>query len=35
VNAPDGKISFPFGETPKGMLIFTPDDRFARMAGPD
>src|SRR5438093_11519821 len=28
VKAPDGKISFPFGESPKGMLIFTPDGRF-------
>ena len=25
VKAPDGKISFPFGESPKGMLVFTPD----------
>jgi len=31
VRAPDGKISFPFGETPKGMLIFTPDGRFAQI----
>ena len=25
VVAPDGKKSFPFGETPKGILIFTAD----------
>ena len=31
VNAPDGKKSFPFGETPKGILIFTADDRFAQI----
>ena len=31
VNAPDGKKSFPFGETPKGILIFTPDGRFAQI----
>ena len=31
VKAPDGKISFPFGETPKGILIFTPDGRFAQI----
>jgi hypothetical protein len=31
VTAPDGKKSFPFGETPKGMLIFTPDGRFAQI----
>jgi hypothetical protein len=24
VTAPDGKKSFPFGETPKGILVFTP-----------
>ena len=27
----DGKKSFPFGETPKGILIFTPDGRFAQI----
>src|SRR3954468_5647740 len=26
----DGKTSFPFGETPKGILIFTPEGRFAQ-----
>src|SRR6202048_4040589 len=31
VTAPDGKKAFPFGETPKGILIFTPDGRFAQI----
>ncbi len=31
VKAPDGRISFPFGESPKGILIFTPDGRFAQI----
>jgi hypothetical protein len=31
VTAPDGKKSFPFGETPTGLLIFTPDGRFAQI----
>jgi len=31
VKAPDGKKSFPFGETPKGILIFTADGRFAQI----
>src|SRR6195952_6177159 len=31
VTAPDGKKSFPFGEAPKGILIFTPDGRFAQI----
>ena len=31
VNAPDGKTSYPFGETPKGILIFTPDGHFAQI----
>jgi Lipocalin-like domain len=31
VMAPDGKKSFPFGETPKGILIFTADGRFAQI----
>ena len=31
VRAPDGKISFPFGEAPKGMLVFTPDGRFMQI----
>ena len=31
VTSPDGKKSFPFGETPKGILIFTPDGRFAQI----
>ena len=31
VTALDGKKSFPFGETPKGILIFTADGRFAQI----
>ena len=31
VTAPDGKKTFPFGEAPKGILIFTPDGRFAQI----
>jgi hypothetical protein len=31
ITAPDGKKSFPFGETPKGLLIFTPDGHFAQI----
>ena len=31
VKAPDGKISLPFGQFPKGILIFTPDGRFAQI----
>lgn len=31
VTAPDGKKSYPFGETPKGILIFTADGRFAQV----
>ena len=31
VNAPDGKKSFPFGETPKGILIFTAGGQFAQI----
>jgi hypothetical protein len=27
----DGKKSFPFGETPKGVLIFTTEGRFAQI----
>jgi hypothetical protein len=34
VTAPDGKKSFPFGETPKGILIFTADGRFAQIMSP-
>jgi hypothetical protein len=29
--APDGKKSFPFGETPKGLLIFTADGHFSQV----
>jgi hypothetical protein len=31
VKAPDGSKTFPFGEKPKGMLIFTPDGRFSQI----
>jgi len=31
VTAPDGNKSYPFGETPKGILIFTADGRFAQI----
>jgi hypothetical protein len=31
ITSADGKKSFPFGETPKGILIFTPDGRFAQI----
>ena len=31
ITAPDGKKSFPFGEAPKGILIFAPDGRFAQI----
>jgi len=31
VTASDGKKSFPFGETPKGILIFTADGHFAQV----
>jgi hypothetical protein len=31
VIAPDGKKSFPFGETPKGVMIFTADGHFAQI----
>src|SRR2546421_3505571 len=31
ITAPDGKKSFPFGEMPKGILIFTPEGRFAQI----
>ena len=31
VTAPDGKKSFPFGDTPKGILIFTADGHFAQI----
>jgi hypothetical protein len=27
----DGSKSFPFGETPKGVIIFTPEGRFAQI----
>ena len=31
VTAADGKKSFPFGETPKGLLIFTVDGHFSQI----
>src|ERR1700709_352601 len=31
VTTPDGKKSFPFGETAKGILIFHADGRFAQI----
>ena len=31
VTAADGAKSFPFGETPKGILIFTQDGQFAQI----
>jgi hypothetical protein len=31
VTAPDGKKSYPFGETPKGLLVFTPDGHFSQI----
>jgi Lipocalin-like domain len=31
VTAPDGKKSFPFGEMPRGMLIFTADGQFSQI----
>jgi len=31
ITAPDGQKSFPFGETPKGLLIFTPDGHFSQI----
>jgi hypothetical protein len=31
VTAADGSTTFPFGETPKGILIFTPDGHFAQI----
>jgi hypothetical protein len=31
VTAPDGKKSFPFGETPRGILIFTADGQFSQI----
>ena len=31
VTARDGIKTYPFGQTPKGILIFTPDGRFAQI----
>jgi hypothetical protein len=31
VKGPDGKVSYPFGEKPKGILVFTPDGHFTQI----
>ena len=31
ITSADGKKAYPFGETPKGLLIFTPDGRFSQI----
>jgi hypothetical protein len=31
VKAPDGTKSMPFGDRPKGTIVFTPDGRFAQI----
>jgi hypothetical protein len=31
VKAPDGSKTYPFGEKPRGIIIFTPDGRFAQI----
>src|SRR5882762_815187 len=31
ITAADGKKSYPFGKTPKGLLIFTSDGRFSQI----
>ena len=31
IAGPDGKKSFPFGETPKGLLVFTADGHFSQI----
>ena len=31
ITGPDGKKSFPFGETPKGLLVFTSDGHFSQI----
>jgi hypothetical protein len=31
VKAPDGTKSLPFGDKPKGTIVFTPDGRFAQI----
>lgn len=31
VKAPDGKVSLPFGDKPKGTIVFTSDGRFAQI----
>jgi hypothetical protein len=31
ITAANGQKSFPFGETPKGLLIFTPDGHFSQI----
>ena len=31
ITAPDGRKSYPFGRTPKGLLVFTSDGRFSQI----
>jgi hypothetical protein len=31
VKAADGKVSYPFGEKPKGILVFTPEGHFTQI----
>lgn len=31
VKAPDGTKTYPFGQTPKGIIVFTPDGRFTQI----
>ena len=31
VRAPDGSKTYPFGEKPRGIIVFTPDGRFAQI----
>jgi Lipocalin-like domain len=31
ITAANGQKSFPFGETPKGLLVFTPDGHFSQI----
>jgi hypothetical protein len=33
ITAADGKKSLPFGDKPKGMIIFTADDHFSQVTG--
>lgn len=31
VKAPDGSVTYPFGKTPKGIIVFTPDGYFTQV----